>query len=173
MYTLGPDEKTSLVMAYTGYTLIRGEVVTMQGIRISTWLRTDGAPEYMHLINAQTLNFLGSQVRSSAYPEIFVPVADVIGFHLVPPASDPLDYDAGEANRIMQAVTVLLGPFLISGNVRISNQTGFATSIATSRLTWMSIYEAVISSPALPQMPPLSVPMLLIRPSRVSFTILS
>jgi hypothetical protein len=169
MYTLNADEKTSLVMIYTAALLVRGEVVTKQGIRVSTWLRTDGAPEYMHLINVQVLNFLGSQVRSSSFPEMFMPAAQVIGFHLVPPAQDTLDYEADEANRTMQPVTVLLGSFLIAGKVRISTQTGFATSIATSRLAWMSIYEASISSPALPQMAALAVPMLVVRPNHVSF----
>jgi hypothetical protein len=34
---------------------------------------------------------------------------------------------------------------------------------------WMSIYEAEISNPYLPQMPVISVPMLLVRPEQVSF----
>ena len=68
MYTLAADEKSSLVMVYTRTLLMRGELVTKQGVRVSTWLRTDGAPEYLHVINAQVLNFMGSQVRSSNHP---------------------------------------------------------------------------------------------------------
>ena len=138
---------------------------------MSTWLRTDGAPEYLHVINAQVLNFMGSQVRSSNHPEIFIPAGEVVAFHLVPPAQDPVDYEAGEANRVMQPVTVLLGAFVITGKVRISTQTGFATSIATSRLAWMSLYETGITSPALPMMASLAVPMLIMRPNQVNFTI--
>lgn len=171
MYNLNSDEKSSLVMVYTVTSLVRGEVITKQSARVSTWLRTDGAPEYMHLINVQALNFLGSQVRSFNYPEMFLPVTQVIGFHLVPPVKDSLDYEAGEANRTMQPVMVLLGSFQIAGKVRISTQINFATSIATSRLTWMSIYEAIITSPALPQMTPLAVPMLVVRPNQVSFVL--
>ena len=33
MYTLGPEEKASVVMAYTQAGLIRGELVTMQNTR--------------------------------------------------------------------------------------------------------------------------------------------
>jgi hypothetical protein len=171
MYTLTNDEKASLVMVYTPNVLIRGELVTMQGVRVSTWLRTDGAPEYLHLINVQALNFLGSQVRSSSYAELFQPIAQVIGFHLLPPAQDPLDYEENEANRTMQPVTVLMGPFLVKASLRISTQTGFSTSIATSRLAWMSLYNGEISSPALPQMATLPVPMLIVRPNQVSFTL--
>jgi hypothetical protein len=171
MYTLAVDEKTSLVMVYTGTTLVRGEVVTKQSIRVSTWLRTEGAPEYLHLLKAQVLDFLGGQMRTSTYPEIFLPTAQVLGFHLVPPAMDSLDYDASEANRVMEPVTVLLGSFVVKGKVRISNQTGFGTSIATSRLHWMSIYEADISNPLLPQMAHLAVPMLVVRPNHISFAL--
>lgn len=171
MYTVASDEKASLVMIYTPNTLFRGELITKQAIRVSTWLRTDGAPEYLHLINAQVLNFLGSQVRSYAYAEIFVPVDIAIAYHLVPPLQDFLDYDPDEANRIMEPVTVMLGVFLVKGKVRISTQTGFGTSIATSRLAWMSIYDAQITSPSLPQMPALDVPMLVIRPNRTGFAI--
>jgi hypothetical protein len=80
MYTLAADEKTSLVLAYTGTTLVRGEVVTKQSIRVSTWLRMDPAPEYMHLLKAQVLDLLGGQVRSSAHTEIFLPTAQGSGF---------------------------------------------------------------------------------------------
>jgi hypothetical protein len=171
MYTLAADEKTSLVLAYTGTTLVRGEVVTKQSIRVSTWLRMDPAPEYMHLLKAQVLDLLGGQVRSSAHTEIFLPTAQVIGFHLAPPAQDSLDYDASEANRTMEPVTVLLGSFVVKGKVRISTQTGFGTSIATSRMSWMSIYEADISNPLLPQMANLAVPMLVVRPNHISFAL--
>jgi hypothetical protein len=171
MYTLASDEKTSLVMVYTAATLVRGEVVTKQSARVNTWLRTDGAPEYLHLLKAQVLDFIGSQVRSSSHAEIFLPAVQVIGFHLAPPAQDALDYDAGEANRTVQPVTVLLGAFVLKGKVRISTQIGFGTSIATSRVPWMSVYEAEISSPLLPQMGTLAVPMLVVRPSQVNFAL--
>ena len=49
MTTLSPDEKSTLVMTYTQNMLVRGEVVTRQGVRVSTWLRTQGVPEYIHL----------------------------------------------------------------------------------------------------------------------------
>jgi hypothetical protein len=71
----------------------------------------------------------------------------------------------------MEPVTVLLGSFVVKGKVRISTQTGFGTSIATSRMSWMSIYEADISNPLLPQMANLAVPMLVVRPNHISFAL--
>ena len=35
MYTLGPDEKATMVMAYTQDSLIRGETVNKQTVRVS------------------------------------------------------------------------------------------------------------------------------------------
>lgn len=46
MYTLSADEKTALVMIYTHNSLLRGNAVVKESIRVSTWLRTEGAPEY-------------------------------------------------------------------------------------------------------------------------------
>src|SRR5512139_149298 len=54
MYILRPDEKTTPVMLYTKESVVRGELVTKEIVyRINIWLRTDGVPKYMHLLNAQ------------------------------------------------------------------------------------------------------------------------
>ena len=92
----------------------------------------------------------------------------VVAFHLVPPAQDPLDYDAGEANRMMQSLDVMLGSFLLRGKIRISMQTDVATSLDVMRASWMSVYDADISNPYMPQFN-VHVPMLLVNPSQVNF----
>jgi hypothetical protein len=48
MTDLSPDEKSTLVMIYTQNMLVRGEVVTRQGVRVSTWLRTQGVASLKH-----------------------------------------------------------------------------------------------------------------------------
>lgn len=171
MYTPSPDEKTALVMIYTHNALIRGQAVVKESIRVSTWLRTDGAPDYIHLLKPQILTISASSVKTQAFEEMYFPTALAIGFHLVPPAQDPPDYDPSEANRIMQPVALLVGPFTFRGKLRISSQTDLGSSIATSRIAWMSIYEVNISSPALPQMGMLNVPMAIIRPLHVTFAL--
>jgi len=65
MYTLASDEKTTLVLAYTHNMLVRGEAVTKDNVRVAVWLRTDGAPNYIHLLNAQVLIF--GEVHRSLY----------------------------------------------------------------------------------------------------------
>jgi hypothetical protein len=38
-----------------------------------------------------------------------------------------------------------------------------------ARVSWMSLYDVVITNPYLPQMPPMQVPMVLVNPSHVAF----
>jgi hypothetical protein len=168
MKPLAPDEKTALVMLYTHNMLVRGEVVTKESLRVSIWLRTQGVPNYIHLIKPQVILFGGTPPKSLAYSEIFIPTVEVLGFHLAPPEHDPLDYDITELNRMMQPVDIMISAFLVKAKIRISTQTDVATSLDVTRTSWLSVYEADISNPYLPQFS-MQVPMLLVNPSHVSF----
>jgi hypothetical protein len=169
MYTLGPEEKVSLVMVYTQTGLLRGEVVTRESVRINTWFRTDSAPDYMHLYKLQWLQASGGAVKPFAYTELLLPATLMIGFHLVPPTDEPLDYNPREDNRVNKPVTILMGLFVVKGSIRTSAQTDLITSLQIAHSPWLSVYDVEISSPQLPQMPPLQVPMMLVRPTQVAF----
>jgi hypothetical protein len=169
MYNLGPDEKTSTVMFYSNNAFVRGDVVTKENVRVSIWLRTQGVPNYIHLLKAQILLIGGTPPKSIAYNELFFPTTQIIAFHLAPPPADPLDYDANEANRTMVDVNLVLGTFVVKGKLRISTLSDFSTSIELGRSMWLSIYDADITNPFLAQMPPIHVPMMLVRPEQVSF----
>jgi hypothetical protein len=172
MYILRPDERTTPVMMYTRHSLVRGEVVTKESIvRVNIWLRTDGVPKYMHLLKAQILVFGGEPIKALSYSQIYFPTTDLIAFHTLPPTDEPLDYDPGEPNRMMEPVEVLVGTFLMKGKIRISAQTEVGVSLEMARVAWMSLYDAVITNPYLPQMPPMHVPMVLVNPSHVAFGI--
>jgi len=168
MKPLASDEKISMVMLYTNNMLVRGEVVVKEGIRVSIWLRTQGVPNYIHMIKPQVVLLGGSSPRSLAYSEIFVPTVEVLGFHLAPPEADTMDYDKSETNRMMQPMDVMIGSFLAKAKIRISSQTDVATSLDVSRASWLSIYDADITNPHLPQFN-VHVPMLLVNPSHVNF----
>lgn len=170
MYTLASDEKASAVMIYTQNMLVHGEAVTKQINRVSVWLRTEGAPEYMRLLKPDVITFYGSAVRRLSYTEMYMPTAQIIGFHLAPPAQDPLDYDENEKNRKMQPVTLLVGSFVFCGAIRISTLVDIGTSITSGRSVWMSIYDVKISNPQLPQME-VEVPMLVVRSAQVGFAL--
>jgi hypothetical protein len=171
MYTLTAEEKATSVMIYTRNTLVRGEVVTRQNVRVSVWLRTEGAPEYMHVLKPQVVNLSGNAAKMLAYSELYLPTLEVISFHLTPPAHDPLDYDESEKNRKMQPISVLVGCFIFNGAIRVSTQVDLGTSIVSGRSVWMSIYDAKITSPNLPQMGEVQVPMLVVKPSQVNFAL--
>lgn len=167
---LTADEKTTLVMAYTQNALIRGEVVTKENARVSIWLRTDGAPNYMHLLNAQVLLFGGGPPKSYNTPDAFIPVSAVVGFHLAPPLQEPLDYEEGEKNRAVQVVSVTVGTFIFKGKVRFSAQSGLGATLEMAH-SWISMYETEISNPNLPQMPAILVPMLLVNARQITIAL--
>jgi hypothetical protein len=170
MYTLRPDEKTTPVMFYTQDTLVRGDVVTKQSVlRVNIWLRTDGAPNYLHVLKPQVIVFGGTPVKPLTFAEIFFPTTQLVGFHTLPPTEEGLDYDADEANRMMQDVHVLMGKFVVKGKIRISTHAELSTSLEVARISWLSIYDAEIVSPYLPQMPPVHTPMMLVNPVHVAF----
>lgn len=172
MYILRPDERTTPVMLYTREAVVRGEVVTKETVhRVNIWLRMDSVPKYMHLLKPQVLVFGGGPVKALSYSEIFFPSSDLIAFHILPPADEPLDYDLDEPNRMMEPVEVLVGTFLMRGKIRISTQTEVGVSLEVARVLWMSLYDAVITNPYLPQMPPQHVPMVLVNPSHVAYGI--
>ena len=171
MNALASDEKATLVMAYTPISLIRGEVVLRESVRVSTWLRTDGAPDYIHLLNPQMLSLAGGAAKSFTFSELYLPTDEVVGFHLVPPAQDSPDYDPSEMNRVMAPTSAFMGAFIFKGSIRISTQSDLGTSITTARTAWLSMYDVEISSPYLPQMKAINVPMVIVRPDRASFAL--
>ncbi|MDD2922656.1 MAG: hypothetical protein PHQ36_10265 [Anaerolineales bacterium] len=170
MKPLESDERLAPVMVYTHNMLVRGELIAKESVRVSILLRTQGIPNYLHLHKAQAVMFGGAPPKSLSFTEMFVPTASVIAFHLVPPAQDALDYDASEANRMMQPMDLVVGTFLMKGSIRISTQAELGTSLEVMRISWLSIYDAHITNPYLPQFN-LTVPMLLISPTQVSMAL--
>jgi len=169
MYTLASDEKTSLVMIYTQQTMIRGEAVVKNAItRVSTWLRTQGAPEYIHLLNVQILDFSLTPVRSVQHPDFYLPTQQVIAFHLAPPAADSPDYDAGELNRIMQPITLQVGVFTFKGLLRLAGNATVGGQLEAAHSPWVSAYDLTITTPGIPSLH-LQVNMALLSPTRVFY----
>ena len=170
MYILRPDEKSAPVMLYAMNSVIRGEAVVKQNTpRINIWLRTDGAPRYMHILKPQVLVFGGSPPKALSYSEIYFPTSETIAFHPLPPVEEPLDYDPSEADREMDVVELLVGTFVMKGKIRISTHMEVATTLESARVSWMSVYDVWITNPYLPQMPALQVPMMLVNPGHVAF----
>ena len=171
MRELAPDERSSTVFVYTQTSLIRGDIILRDSARVSIWLRTQGVPNFIHVFKANIIQLAGSPPRNYSKEEVFIPTSEVIGFHLSPPAQDPLDYDPSEANRRMLPVQALAGSFEIKSLLRVSTATDIAAGLDVMNTTWMSLYEAEITNPYVPQLN-LSVPMLLVRPNKVTIGLL-
>jgi hypothetical protein len=105
MYTPQSDEKLTSIMIYSSDKLIRGEVVTKDNALVSRWLRTQGAPTYLHVLKANVISFAAGAPRVHNFEEVYFPTSECLVFHLTPPVSDPLDYEADEQNRLMQPMT--------------------------------------------------------------------
>jgi hypothetical protein len=67
----------------------------------------------------------------------------------------------------MQPVQILMASFTMKGKIRISTAAELATSLEVMKEPWVSIYDAEIVNPYLPQYA-VNVPMLLVSPSKVS-----
>lgn len=167
MKPLAPDEKASTVMMYTPSMLIRGDLVLRENMKVSIWPRTQGVPNFIHLFDAQVIQLTGSAPRTYSKEEVFIPTPEVLAFHLAPPAQDALDYDASESNRKMQPVQILMGSFVLKATMRVSTATDFAASLDVMNAPWISLYEAEITNPSVPQFA-VNVPMLLVRPNKVT-----
>ena len=170
MKPLAADEKIVPVMLYTQNMLVHGEYVAKESVRVSILLRTQGVPNYLRLQKAHAIIFGGTPPKSVSFSEIFVPTPSVIAFHMVPPAQDIMDYDASEANRVMQPMDMLVGTFHFKGHIRMSAATEVGVTLEVMRISWLSIYNTQITNPYLPQFN-LQVPLLVIKPEMVSMAL--
>lgn len=168
MYQLKDNEKVTPAMFYTADALFHGNVVTTEIVRINIWLRSDSAPKYIHLLNAQQIPLTGNH-QPLKFDEIFVPTPQVIAYHAAPNVEIELDYMENEPNRRMLSITIISPSLLtIQGESRISTQTDFGASMEVGRSSWLSIYYAAISTPKMPKMQ-IQAQMLLLRPEAFAF----
>jgi hypothetical protein len=167
---LGPEDKLTPLMLYTTSGMVRAEVISKQSVRVSIWLRSDSAPRYLHLIKVQVVLVDGSAIKTFSHSDVFLPTETVVAYHLLPPASEPMDYDDTEANRRMQPATALLNGFQFKGHLRISTQSDLGTTIEMAHTSWLSFYDVDVANTYLPQLA-IRAPMMLINPSRVGFAV--
>ena len=170
MFTPTSEEKITPIMVYTKDSVFRGEVITKENVRVSTWLRTQGAPRYIRLLRANIVQF-SSAVKSFNTPEVFIPLQIVIALHMIPPANDGTDYDPQEANRAMLPIIAGVGTFQFKGLIRVSAQTGIGPTLELSKISWLSLYDLEISNSFLPQMPVMQLPLAIVNPEHVYFSV--
>jgi len=167
---LGDDEKATAVMVYTDSFLYWGEVTTKAVIRVSTWLRTNTAPDYLCLYNAMALlPGASTNPKPVRFPEMHIPAAKVIGFHMLPPAADPLDYDPNEANRKLEPVVALVGQFRMDASMRMATKSDLKRYLEVSRETFSTLYDVTISHPGIAYLNLPKIAFVLVRQAATTF----
>lgn len=169
--SLDVELKSVPVMAYTRGAVHWGEARVREQIRVSTWLRTNMAPDYLTLYAARSL-FLAGQALQKPVPttELHIPVAQIIAYHLLPPAVDPLDYDPSEPNRRLEPMSAISGFFIINGSMRLSSNATVAKYLEVTREEFTGIYEAEIRTPVFPSLGTIKTPFVLVRQAETIFT---
>jgi hypothetical protein len=164
------DEKTANVMVYTRAAIHWGMIIIKNPVRVSTWLRTNMAPEVLSIYNANSLltAFAGAKPIPSRVLYLFT--SEVLAFHLIPPQSEPLDFDPTEPNRYMDPVSILIGAFRIDGHMRLSLISNVEKYLDRTREEFTSIYDAKISNLINPSAGVMKVPYLIVRQSAVIYT---
>jgi len=172
LYSVRPDEKVANVQVYTSGAIIRGELVVKKSIRVSTWLKTNIAPDRICLYNSRVVPInAGPTIRASAYSELNIATSAIQAFHLLLPDADPIDYDPDELNRYMQPVTVMIANFLIRGNLRLATNVTVTKFLEVTRETFTSIYDANITNLFVPSLGTFQVPYVVIRQESSVFAV--
>ncbi len=117
MYQLASDEKATTVMVYSSNTLVHGDLVTRQTVKVSILPRMQALANYLHFLKAQIWFFGGGEPRLLNYSEYFFPVDRMVGLHIAPPAFDPPDFTAGLVNRAMSDIGMIMGMFVVKGKI--------------------------------------------------------
>jgi hypothetical protein len=169
----GPDEIKAPVMFYTATNIFWGDVLYKSTIRVSTWLRTNVVPDFLTIVNARAMPTTAhlDQPRPILFPELHIPTSQVLAYHLLPPAKEPLDYDPTEPNRVMDPVTVIVGTFRFDGSMRMSSRTTLRKYLDVTRESFSSLYDVEISNHIIPALGVVKVPFVQVRQLGVTFSI--
>jgi len=151
------------------HSLLLGELVTRKAVRVSTWLRTLGLPDYAGLYNVTMLRFLGTgEPQVLRFPAVYFAMVRVIALHLAPPGTEPMDYDPTEQNRKLEPVTALSGPFRFEGSLRMPAHMTMAKQMELLRDSFTMLYNVSVSSAYQP-MSVVQSSMVMVRPNAFAF----
>jgi len=165
------EDKATTVLAYTESSLVLGEVLTKQSIRVSTWLRTQAIPQFLLFRNVNVLRLdVGGENKPLTFNHFHLPSSMVIAFHIKPPDSDPLDYDPDEPMRKMEPITALVGWFRFDGFIRMSTHTELGNYLDVSKDIFTTLYDVDITQPMSPSSGVLHVPFVLVRTTSTAFS---
>ncbi|HNZ13566.1 MAG TPA: hypothetical protein PLA25_14490 [Anaerolineaceae bacterium] len=172
-YPVGSDEKVNRVMVYTSNAIYWGDVVAKEAVRVSTWLRTNSAPEFLRIYQARCIvPTAGATPRPLLYTEIYIPATEIRAYHLMAPDKDPLDYDPTEPNRRMDPVSVVVGTFRIDGHLRVSAISNLGKYLEITREAYTPLYDVEITNLIMPALGVMKTYYIQVRQSTGLFGIL-
>jgi hypothetical protein len=129
-------------------------------------------PDFVTLFDAQHMTTGGNQMGApNKFDEIHIPTPTIQAYHLMPPHTDPLDYDENEPNRIMEPLLAFVAGFHFKIEARISTATTLKNFLDVSKSTFLSFYNANITHPHSPQMKPIQSSMVLVRREGTVFAV--
>ena len=169
---IASDEKSVPVMAYSRSYLCWGTLIIKGQIKASTWLRADLAPEFIRILDAKIIftTFPTEHINPISFPEINLPVEDIITFHITPPTRDAIDFDPSEPNWQMVPISIIAGSFIIRGSIRMPLQTNLSKYLEVTREIFTPVYDVSIHSLILPALGNIHVPFILVRKNFVAFS---
>ncbi len=172
-YIIKETETTVPAMAYTNMRLIWGKLVAPKVVRVPTWLKMTMVPELMTFVEAEMLVFGGGQPARLSAPEIHIPSAQILAFHVLPPTQFEPDYDPNEPNRTMKPVSALCNIYRFDGKRRLSTLGDFVSVVQASKETYAGLYDVTISHPTVPGLKAITVPFVMLRADATAYIVQS
>jgi len=168
---LEPEERATPVMVYTADSLSWGRIITKGALRANMVLHSGIVPDFLTLYEAKSMSLRNlATLQSEPYAELHIPTDQVVGYHLVPPNSEPLDYDPEAPNRKMEPAAVIVGPFRFNGAFRMAELSNLDRFLEISQTPFLSMYQVEITLPANPRLKPMQVNFAQIRRTAVRFS---
>ena len=153
---VGVEKAETPMMLYTAQGLVWGKLPHSSAIQPSRILLGVTIPEYMALNEAQAMfmepNFITKPIK---HPRFLVPSSTILGYHLMPPLKDALDYDPTEPNRKLEPITLYMSALKISGSIRMSEVTDAKTTLEVMKADFMTLYDVEVSHITNTQMAPI------------------
>ena len=141
-YTLAPDEKATQVMIGTADTLMWGDLVTKQAVRMSAYLNTT-ADDYVPLRDAKIL-FLAPREQMTPIERAAVHVRqEEILIFFVMHDEEPLPEET--QTRHYEPIEAIIGSFQMEGSILKSPISNVQNLLLVSKATYMPIYSATVS----------------------------
>lgn len=140
-YTLASDEKATQVMIGTADTLMWGDLVTKEQVRMSAYLNTL-AEDYVPLHNAKIL-FLAPQEQAPPVERSVVHIRqeEILIFFVIHD-DEPLPEET--QTRKYEAVEAIIGSYQIGGNLLKAPISTLQNMLLVSKATYMPVYNATV-----------------------------